>query len=145
MALRRTQNASFAPSESSRVVLLHLGVALATLLTTAGTLSAQQPFGSEFQVNTYTPGTQRFRSVAGIPGHVFVVTWDSDGQDGSQYGVFAQRYHETTPLGGEFRVNTYTTGGQRLSKAAADQANGPFVIVWQSQDQDGDGAGVFAQ
>jgi hypothetical protein len=119
--------------------------ALATLLAAPGTVGAQQPFGPEFRVNTYTTGTQRFRSITGIPGYVFVVTWDSDGQDGSQYGVFAQRYHESTPLGGEFRVNTHTTGDQHLSRAASDQVNGPFLIVWQSEGQDGDGAGVFAQ
>ena len=130
-----------AHSVPARLAALTLTVHLAM----AGILCAQFPASGEFRVNTYTTGTQRFRSVTGIPGYVFVVTWDSDGQDGSQYGVFAQRYLQATPLGAEFQVNTHTTGNQHLSRAASDQFNGPFLVVWQSQDQDGDGAGVFAQ
>ena len=39
----------------------------------------------------------------------FVVVWMSDSQDGSSDGVFGQRYASSgTPLGPEFRVNTYT-------------------------------------
>ena len=134
------------PRSIARTLPARLAVVTVTVhLAMASVLCAQMALGPEFRVNTYTTGTQRFRSVTGIPGHVFVVTWDSDGQDGSQYGVFAQRYQGPTPLGGEFRVNTYTTGNQRLSRAASDQFNGPYLVVWQSQDQDGDGAGVFAQ
>jgi hypothetical protein len=120
---------------------------LATLLATAGTLGAQNPVPPELRVNTYTTGTQRFRSVAGSgnwPTYLFVVTWDSDGQDGSQYGVFAQRYYYSSPIGGEFRVNTHTTADQHLSSVASQQS-GDFVVVWQSDGQDGDGAGVFGQ
>ena len=37
-------------------------------------------------------------------------------QDGSRYGIFGQRYASSgTPLGPEFRVNTYTTNIQRCS------------------------------
>jgi hypothetical protein len=88
--------ASFAPSESSRAVLFRLGVALATLLAIPGTVDAQNPFPPEFRVNTYTTGTQRFRSVTGIPGHVFVVTWDSD--LGGTTGIYAQRYSMIVPV-----------------------------------------------
>jgi hypothetical protein len=146
MALR-LKNASCALSGSSRVLVRHVAAALATLLATAGTLGAQNPFPPEFRVNTYTTGTQRFRSVAGSggwPTYLYVVTWDSDGQDGSQYGVFAQRYSSLDPIGGEFRVNTHTTADQSLSSVAY-QATGDFVVVWQSDGQDGDGAGVFGQ
>jgi hypothetical protein len=131
----------------TRALVRRAAAALATLLVTAGSLCAQQPFPPEFRVNTYTTGTQRFRSVTGsggFPTYRFVVTWDSDGQDGSQYGVFAQRYDSDTPIGGEFRANTHTTADQRLSRVAY-QPNGGFVVVWQSDGQDGDGAGVFGQ
>jgi hypothetical protein len=36
-----------------------------------------------------------------------------------------------TPLGAEFQVNSYTTGGQVLSSVAVD-ADGDFVVVWRS-------------
>jgi hypothetical protein len=120
---------------------------LAAFLATAGAVHAQMPTGMEFRVNTYTTGVQRFGSIAGSFSHLFVVTWESAGQDGSQYGVFAQRYGNglaTTPVGSEFRVNTYTTANQFFPEAASDQA-GNFVVVWQSEGQDGSGPGVFGQ
>jgi hypothetical protein len=45
----------------------------------------------EFQVNAYTTGTQRGGTVA-IRSGDFVIAWASYGQDGSHYGVFAQRF-----------------------------------------------------
>jgi len=45
--------------------------------------------------------------------------------------------------GGEFRVNTYTTGDQS-EPAVAIFEGGSFVVVWTS-GQDGSGSGVFAQ
>ena len=35
------------------------------------------------------------------------------------------------PLGAEFQVNTYTTSNQELPSVATD-ANGNFVVVWES-------------
>ena len=49
-------------------------------------------------------------SVASDAAGNFVVVWDSADQDGSDVGVFGQRYASSgAPLGPEFRVNTYTT------------------------------------
>jgi hypothetical protein len=48
------------------------------------------------------------------------------------------------PLGGEFRINTYTTGDQDRAGVAAD-ATGNFVVVWRSVGQDGSVEGVFGQ
>jgi hypothetical protein len=48
------------------------------------------------------------------------------------------------PLGPEFRINTYTTGGQILSAVASD-SSGNFVVVWESYIQDGSDWGVFGQ
>lgn len=50
------------------------------------------PAGNEFQVNVYTKYSQRYPAVATIPGAGFVVTWNSQAQDDSVSGVFAQRY-----------------------------------------------------
>jgi len=103
--------------------------------------------GSEFQVNTFTTGTQRYSTVAMDADGDFVVTWSSSGnQDGDQYGVYAQRYNAAgVAQGSEFRVNTYTTNVQRFSTVAMD-ANGDFVVTWSSSTQD-DGTffGVYAQ
>jgi hypothetical protein len=48
------------------------------------------------------------------------------------------------PVGSEFQVNTYTTRNQQAPSVAAD-ASGNFVVVWQSDGQDGSGSGVFGQ
>jgi hypothetical protein len=101
--------------------------------------------GPEFLVNTYTTGLQAEPSVAYDPSGNFIVVWRSAGQDGSQDGIFAQRYAGSgVPLGPEFRVNTYTTSFQTRASVAADPF-GNFVVVWQSLSQDGDGTGIFGQ
>ena len=43
-----------------------------------------------------------------------------------------------------FRANTYTSNRQWRPEAAA-LSDGGFVITWQSQNQDGDGRGVYGQ
>ena len=47
-------------------------------------------------------------------------------------------------LGPEFQVNSYTTNYQRRPGIAAD-GSGNFVVVWESNGQDGSGRGVFGQ
>jgi hypothetical protein len=103
------------------------------------------PVGPEFRVNTYTTNSQNAASVATTPSGNFVVVWGSELQDGSNYGIFGQRYNSSgTPLGPEFRVNTYTTSGQWRPSVATDPA-GNFVVVWHSNTQDGSNFGVFGQ
>jgi hypothetical protein len=48
------------------------------------------------------------------------------------------------PSGPEFQVNTYTTLYQGEPAVTTD-ANGDFVVVWQSDEQDGDLTGIYAQ
>ena len=48
--------------------------------------------GSEFQVNTYTGGYQEYPAKCRDAAGNFVVAWASDGQDGSDDGVFGQRF-----------------------------------------------------
>ena len=101
--------------------------------------------GAEFQVNTYTTGAQGEPAVAMDDSGEFVVVWSSGGQDGSGYGVFAQRFASNgTKSGPELPVNTYTTGDQ-LQPSVAMDASGNFVVVWSSFGQDGDAYGVFGQ
>jgi hypothetical protein len=104
------------------------------------------PLGPEFRVNTYTTNPQDNVAVARAYGtSAFVVVWSSYGQDGSSGGVFGQRYDFAgSPLGPEFRVNTYTTNTQRRPSVAIDVA-GNFVVVWESAGQDGSSYGVFGQ
>ncbi len=106
--------------------------------------STGTPVGSEFQANAYTTNGQIIPDVAADGGGNFVVVWNSYLQDGSNFGVFSQRYDSTgTPVGGEFQVNDYTTHLQ-ADPAVAAYAAGNFVVVWDSgPGQDGSSGGVF--
>jgi hypothetical protein len=89
--------------------------------------------GPEFQVNSFTTGSQFGPHIAMDADGDFVVAWQSLGQDGSDWGVFGQRHNATgVPQGPEFQVNTTTTNGQ-LSPAVAMDADGDFVVAWQSR------------
>jgi hypothetical protein len=97
-------------------------------------------------VNTYTTGIQVVHSAASDASGNFVIIWqDVDGQDGSDEGVFGQRYATSgAPLGPEFRANTFTTGGQGVPSVSSN-ALGAFVVTWSSYAQDGSSYGVFGQ
>ncbi len=97
-------------------------------------------------MSTYTVGSQGWSRVAMSADGSAVVVWVSGGQDGSDSGVYAQRYAASgAPVGTEFRVNTFTTGNQWRPDVAMD-ADGDFVVVWDSKAQDsGTNYGVFGQ
>ena len=80
--------------------------------------------------------------------------WADQYRDGSEYGSFAQLYATNgTPIGTEFRLNTYTSSSQYVPVLAAlkdDAATSGtnetgFVAVWESYWQDGDYMGVYGQ
>jgi hypothetical protein len=50
------------------------------------------PQGDEFRVNTYTTNSQSLSSVAIDNDNDFIIAWTSVGQDGSNNGVYAQRF-----------------------------------------------------
>ena len=103
------------------------------------------PAGAEFRVNTVTTSDQSVPAVAADADGDFVVAWSSYYQDGSLNGIFAQRYNAAgAAQGAEFRVNTFTTGAQRFPSVAMD-ADGDFVVAWDSAAQDGSSTGIFAQ
>jgi hypothetical protein len=107
------------------------------------------PLGPEFRVNAFTAGSQHEPRVAAGAGGDFVVVWTSEAQDGSGAGIFGQRYAASgAPLGGEFRVNTYTSGHQYNPAVASGPGSTDFVVVWQDGTAPGGGQpgrGVFGQ
>lgn len=163
--------------------------------------SIAEPVGDEFQINTFTGGTELFPDVAMNYRGDFVVVWlsaDGAGHEGI-YGqrydwefnpvgdemeivnfgdtgdvavpfhgpavamdpagnfvvawtkltgdadIYARRYYANgEPAGPAFRVNSYTERGQRAVDVAMDQ-RGNFVVVWQSEGQDGSSTGVYGQ
>jgi hypothetical protein len=101
--------------------------------------------GGEFRVNAHTTDYQSWPALASDGDGNLVAVWSSRLQDGSGDGVFGRRYDAAgAPVGGEFAVNTYTTGNQARSVVAVGP-RGQFAVVWVGDAQDGSGAGVFAR
>ncbi len=93
--------------------------------------------GGEFQVNTYTLDKQMNPAVAMDSDGDFIVAWESMGQDGNGYGVYARRYRATGAAidAAEFRANSTTANNQwRPDVGLAD--DGSFVVTWASLGQD---------
>jgi len=98
----------------------------------------------EFRVNTTTADFQGQPAITALADGGFVVTWTSNIQDGSSYGVYAQRYDATgAAVGSEFLVNTTTASNQEDSAVTA-LTDGGFVVTWAS-GEDGSGFGVYAR
>ena len=72
-----------------------------------------------------------------------VIVWQSYLQDGSGYGVYAQRFADDgSALGAEFRINSVTLYDQQTPSVIA-LSGGGFVVTWQSNAQDGSSWGVY--
>ncbi|KAJ3431540.1 insulin-like growth factor binding proteinn-terminal [Anaeramoeba flamelloides] len=117
--------------------------------------------GNEFLVNNITAYTQENLQLVQLDEKTrnlllfnsenkekFVISWQSYYYDSSGYGIYAQIYesNEISKIGGEFRVNTYTSNDQdrpQISSIGQNLKN--FLISWQIQEQDGDGDGIYAQ
>ena len=100
--------------------------------------------GADLQVNTYTPNQQMLPAVAALQGGGYVVTWQSLLQDGSGWGIYAQRYNSAgQTAGGEVVINT-TTLNEQDSPTIATLGNGDYIIAWRGMS-DGSGWGIYAQ
>lgn len=94
--------------------------------------------------------TASYASVAMDADGDFAVTWSQ--QDAGNWNVYARRFNavgEAQQMGGRtntnaIQVNTETADIQRNSTVAMD-ADGDFVVTWQSNSQDGSGYGIYAK
>ena len=101
----------------------------------------------EMRANSTTGGEQGAEggSLAALVDGGFVVTWHSNGQDGSNYGIYGQVYNaDGTTRGGEFKVSSYAYDSQQEPKIAS-LPDGGFMVVWTSSGQDGSSWGVYGQ
>lgn len=87
-------------------------------------------FPSDTLMNTYTTGDQTLSSVAILPDGGAAIVWQSDGQDGDNFGIFGQRRSSVgAALGTEFQINSYSTNRQD-SAAVAALPDGGFIVTW---------------
>jgi Ca2+-binding RTX toxin-like protein len=99
----------------------------------------------ETRVNTTTAEDQDHPTVAALSDGGYIVTWMSYFQDGSGWGVYAQRYDATgNTVGSETRVNT-TTADHQNNPSVAALSDGGYVVTWTSNGQDGSGNGIYSQ
>ncbi len=96
--------------------------------------------GGEFLVNTETASDQWGPSITGLNGGGFVLTWYDYSRtlgDASGISIKAQMFDAAgAKVGGEFLVNTQTSGDQ-LIPTITGLAGGGFVVTWQ------EGGGTF--
>ncbi len=86
--------------------------------------------GNKFRVNTHTTNNQGSPAIAKDPNGEFVVVWQSDGQDGSGFGIYGQRFYgDNSRRGDEFQVNTNNFLDQAHPSVGMD-SNGNFISVW---------------
>jgi len=98
--------------------------------------------GTESLVNTTLAGSQLMPKVAALAGGGWVVVWQSLGQDGDGFGIYAQAFDKNgAPIGGETQVNQVTAGSQ-LDPVVTGLSGGGFAVAWASADQDGPGFAV---
>ncbi len=105
--------------------------------------------GAEFQVNTYNTNDQIEPKTAALGNGNLLVTWASQGQDGSGLGVYGQVLDQSgAKVGGEFRLNTTTPNDQQTSiqyvgnPLVAVDSN-KFAAVWSSDQQGGPGSNTI--
>jgi len=108
--------------------------------------------GPQFQINTYTTNVQSRPVVKNGSDGTFLVVWQSNGSAGTDtdgLSIQGQRYDKNgAPLGSQFQVNTYTTGGQDAAAVSSDSFSGDFVAVWTSEGSAGsdtDGTSIQGQ
>jgi hypothetical protein len=94
--------------------------------------------GGEFPVNANQVQFPSNTVVATDADGDFVVVWNSyfasTGTDYLDSSIQGRRFASNgSPQGGDFQVNTDTTGNQFYPSAAADQ-DGDFVVVWSSPE-----------
>jgi len=104
------------------------------------------PLGEQFIVNTTLAEAQQYPQVAMNNKGEFVIVWESEIESSTvERDIFCQRFDSLgEPIGNEFQLNTYIEGNQK-SPAVAIGEDSRFVTVWQSDDQDGSGWGIFGR
>ena len=101
----------------------------------------------EFLVSTRPTSSyydDRYAAVAGLEDGGFVVAWESYQYYGS-YDVFARVFDDQgDPIDDEFQVNDASYTYQE-DVAVSGLSDGGFVVVWESEYQDGSYDGVFGR
>ncbi len=124
--------------------LSSIPILLFCLVFTASSSSSQSPkiipVGTEFEINSYTTGSQQRPSASSDGQGGFIVVWDSSesyGSDSSSFSIQSQRFDSMgNPSGNQYQVNTLTTSNQ-VGPHVVPLPSGQFMVVWDSQTSGG--------
>jgi hypothetical protein len=102
-----------------------------------------QPLGPEFKANSTTEDWQVYPAVDSDTQGNFCVAWQSRGQDGDSFGIFARLFDiNGQPHGPEVQVNTSTQSRQERPALAMVSIRN-FATAWQSLHLGDSGWDVF--
>ena len=126
-------------------------VAASSALLTAADAHAQVIPGTEFIVNSFTTGKQE-RAVAAPAGtDGLIIVWESEEQDGSGEGIYAQEFDSVGGrVGTEFQINTTTAGDQERPDIAGHSSitttsGTGYAIVWQGENPDNGDSDIYGR
>ena len=74
----------------------------------------------------------------------YLVVWTRHAGEGSPARVMGRRFTREGPADNAFEIST-NRSSYKVHPAAAMAPDGSFVVVWESEGQDGHGAGIFGQ
>jgi len=90
--------------------------------------------GPEFVVNQQSDDNQRAPDVASDSNGNFIVVWEGPGGGDDETDIYGRRFDSNGQWGDEFRINN-TTEDDQISPSVAANANGDFIVVWESINQ----------
>jgi hypothetical protein len=103
--------------------------------------------GREFRIGTTASSSisRKNPAISRLADGGFVISWSAQIQDGSGWGIYAQRFTVSgEPAGSEFLVNTVTIGDQQDPKIHCLE-DGGYLITWNSPNADGKTVGIYSQ
>ena len=87
-------------------------------------------------INSFITGRQTDPEITQLSGGKSVITWTSQDQDGSYWGLYGQILNSyLDDIGNEFIINSETQGIQRLHSADT-LSDDRFVVVWENRLDD---------
>lgn len=103
-------------------------------------------WSNDISVNSHTADKQYNPEVTTLKNGDFIVTWESEKQDGSGFGIYQQRFDaDGDKDGGEKRVNKTVAKDQDTVDVTA-LSTGGYVVTWQSEKGgDKSGYGIYGQ
>ncbi|MCM8881758.1 MAG: tandem-95 repeat protein [Candidatus Thiodiazotropha sp.] len=88
---------------------------------------------AEQDVNTYGTSDQIDPAIAAFDDGGYITVWVSNGQDGSDYGIYGQRFDADGSTNGVEFLVTSEIGDSETNPSVTTFSDGGFVVAWQDQ------------